>query len=280
MATIVPTDACSAGYHSKLIGIVPAAGSARSNGTRRFPHQAPSTSWQGSRCSRPTTSWPSSSCAAAGPGGSPTAVIAASSRAGTNQDRRWRIHDHGQKLNGGSIPRWPSRQGVRSCGGRRGGSTIGGSGEGQSGEVAGDAAAPAPGPARLVALAGLQVEPDLERLGVAAQVEPDAGGHGRLRPLDAVVGRAPGPGLAVRPGPDRPPVPLDQRAPVRQLAAAAVVDLGLAAAPEHVPDEPPAVGGSGGLMARPRRAAGRGRWGGEGGARPAAPGSACPARAG
>src|SRR5512132_1225772 len=114
MATMVPTGACSAGYHSKLIGIVPAAGSARSNGTRSFPHQAPSASSQGSRGSRPTTSRPSSSCAAAGPGGSPTAVIAASSRAGTNQDRRWRIGDHGQILNEGSILRRSSRQGGRS----------------------------------------------------------------------------------------------------------------------------------------------------------------------
>src|SRR4029453_14659170 len=118
MATIVPTAACSAGYHSKLIGTVPASGSSRSNGTRRFPHQAPSRSWHGSRRDRPTTSWPSSSsCAAAEPGGGPPTGTTASSRAGTNQDRRWRIGDHGQKLNGGSTGGAPSRQGTAAGGG-------------------------------------------------------------------------------------------------------------------------------------------------------------------
>src|SRR5512133_2864408 len=251
MATMVPTGACSAGYHSKLIGIVPAAGSARSNGTRSFPHQAPSASSQGSRGSRPTTSRPSSSCAAAGPGGSPTAVIAASSRAGTNQDRRWRIGDHGQILNEGSILQWPSRQGGRSWDGPGAGRPVvvqagprlvePGDGHrrwcgpvpGGSGQVAGDAAVPAAGPAKLVAFAGLQVELDLEDVGVAAQVQPDAGGHGRLRPLDPVLGQAAGPG---RPGPvqrrpHRPPVALDQHGPVRQLGPAAMVDLGLGPAP-------------------------------------------------
>src|SRR5215204_1152404 len=221
MATIVPTGVCSAGYHSKLIGIVPAAGSARSNGTRSVPHQAPSTSSHGSRRSRPTASWSSSvSWATALAGARLTAVIAASSRAGTNRDRRWRIRDDGQMLNDGSILR--------------------------SAEVAGDAAVPGPGHANLVTFASLEVEPDLEGAGVARQVEPDAGGHGRLGPLDPVGGAParPGqPGLVQR-DPDRPLVALDQHRPVRQLRPPAVVDLGLGPAPQHVPHHPPAVGGS------------------------------------
>src|SRR5918994_3945271 len=140
MATIVPTAACSAGYHSKLIGIVPAAGSARSNGTPSLPHQAPSSSSHGSSWSRPTTSRPSSSCAWAMAGARPAAVIAASRRAGTNRDRRWRIRDHGQKLNDGSILR--------------------------SAEVAGDAPVPGPGPADLVGFADLELEPDIVGAGV------------------------------------------------------------------------------------------------------------------
>src|SRR4029453_2083435 len=113
---------------------------------------------------------------AAEPGGSPTAVTTASSRAGTNQDRRWRIGDHGQNLTGGSTGGVPSRQGQSGC--RRPGP-----GAGESGKVAGDAAVPAPGPADLVAFAGLKVQLDLEGVGVAAQVQPGAGGAGRLRPL-------------------------------------------------------------------------------------------------
>src|SRR5215216_5174615 len=123
MATIVPTGAWLAGYHSKLNGMVPAAGSARSKGTGSFPHQAPSRSGHGSRRSRPTASWSSDSWAAA-MGARPTAVTAASSRAGTNRDRRWRIRDHGQTLNDGSILR--------------------------SAVVAGDAPVPGPGHANLV----------------------------------------------------------------------------------------------------------------------------------
>src|SRR5918994_55779 len=194
MATIVPTAACSAGYHSKLIGIVPAAGSARSNGTPSLPHQAPSSSSHGSSWSRPTTSRPSSSCAWAMAGARPTAVIAASSRAGTNRDQRWRIRDHGQKLNDRSILRSTEAAvipAVRPSG---------------SAEVARDAVVPGPGPAELVTFAGLELELDLEGVGVALQVQPGAGGDGRLRPLDAVGGRPAGPAQSrpVQGHPDRP----------------------------------------------------------------------------
>src|SRR4029453_11111784 len=139
MARIVPTGAWLAGYHSKLTGIVPAAGSARSNGTRSFPHQAPSRSGHGSSRSRPTASWSSDSWAAA-MGARPTAAPAARSRAGADRDQRWRIGDHGQKLNDRSILRSPDS----------------GSPAGGSAEVAGDAAVPGPGPAQLVALARLE----------------------------------------------------------------------------------------------------------------------------
>src|SRR4029453_15920208 len=223
MARIVPTGAWLAGYHSKLTGIVPAAGSARSNGTRSFPHQAPSRSGHGSSRSRPTASWSSDSWAAA-IGARPTAVTAASSRAGTNRDRRWRIRDHGQKLNDRSI--------LRSA---ESGSAAGGSAEG-----GGDAGGPGPGPAQLVTLARLELQLDLEGVGVAAQVEPGAGGHGRLRPVDAVRRRPAGPGQPrpVKGHPHRALVAPDQPRPAGQLGPAAVVDLGLGPVAEDVAQHP------------------------------------------
>jgi len=81
MATTVPAARPEeAGYHSKPTGIVPALGSARSNGTRRRPHHAPGRSLQGRSFTRPTVSSVGAAAATAGPSG-PAASAAASSAA-------------------------------------------------------------------------------------------------------------------------------------------------------------------------------------------------------